>query len=179
MSVSDALAALRKKRKKPSECFDEVERKASPAWAGGEGGRSWVWTIGMTSLYHRPLSPTPPPPPPHFPTFFSSLLPSFHLPSSPLTSPLLHLPLFPLFARSQSSQKATTSHTFQFLGVRIGRRWAYTPKWSSQKVHYCVFCSVSYCLSWNYSIERSLKHSISAIWIAKTNFPVSESSQKW
>ena len=40
MSVSDALAALRKKRKKPSECFDEVERKTSPAWAGGEGGRS-------------------------------------------------------------------------------------------------------------------------------------------
>ena len=40
MSVSDALVALRNKRKKPSEFSDDTERKASPAWAGGEGGKS-------------------------------------------------------------------------------------------------------------------------------------------
>ena len=39
MSVSDALAALRNKRKKLSGCSDELERKGSPTWAGGEGGR--------------------------------------------------------------------------------------------------------------------------------------------
>ena len=51
MSVSDALAALRNKRKKLSGCSDELERKGSPAWAGGEEEGD-----GELSLnYHRDL----------------------------------------------------------------------------------------------------------------------------
>ena len=51
MSVSDALAALRNKRKKLSGCSDELERKGSPAWAGGEGEGD-----GELSLnYHKPI----------------------------------------------------------------------------------------------------------------------------
>lgn len=151
-----------------------------------EGGFEFE-LLGWLLLWQTFLLHHSPPPLPYSllvsPLFSSSLL-SPYLPSSPLTSPLLH-PLLSLSFLSLLGPKVPKK-------PRLATHSSFLESESEddERTHRngvikrcindcCVFCSTLYCLSWNYSIEQSLKHSISAIWIAKTNFPVSESSQKW